>query len=123
MEKRRFVPKLKMVGLNKGQQARVIMHTLPKAVETTFDTGYGPDNNLKWEIDITLLEHPTQEPDKMVWQTTACVIRDEIMYLCNKQPNDKKLEELRKDLASVEWWIVADANGMISIVEGDKVEA
>ena len=117
MEKRRFGPKLKMVGLNKGQQAKVLMHTLPKAVETTFDTGYGPDNNLKWEVDITLLEHPTQEPGKMVWQTTATVIRDEIMYLCNKQANDKKLEELRKDLESCAWYIESDSNGMISLIE------
>jgi len=119
MEKRRFGPKLKMVGLAKGQEAKVIMHTLPKAVETTFDTGFGPDKNLKWEIDITLLEHPTQEPGDMVWQTTATVIRDEIMYLCNKQPDDKKLELLRKDLASSEWYIVSDVNGMISLLEGD----
>ncbi len=119
MEKRRFGPKLKMVGLNKGQKAKVLMHTLPKAVETTFETGYGPDNNLKWEVDITLLEHPTQEPGKMVWQTTAAVIRDEIMYLCNKQSDDKKLEELRKDLESVAWYIESDANGMISLIEAD----
>ena len=55
----------------------------------------------------------------MVWQTTATVIRDEIMYLCNKQPDDKKLELLRKDLASCEWYIVSDANGMISLIEAD----
>ena len=117
MEKRRFGPKLKMVGLAKGQSAKVLMHTLPKVVETTFETGYGPDNNYKWEIDITLLEHPTQEPGEMIWQTTATVIRDEIMYLCNKQADDKTLEALRKDLASCEWYIVSDANGMISLVE------
>ena len=116
MEKRRFGPKLKMVGLNKGQQAKVLMHTLPKAVETTFETGYGPDNNLKWELDITLLEHPTQEPGKMVWQTTAAVIRDEIMYLVNKS-NDKELPLLLKDLQSVEWYIISDANGMLSLEE------
>ena len=97
MEKKRFGPKLKLVGLNKGQQAKVLIHTLPKAVETTFDTGYGPDNNLKWEVDITLLEHPTQEPGDMVWQTTANVIRDEIMYLVNKSSN-KELPLLLKDI-------------------------
>ena len=84
-----------MVGLNKGQQAKVLMHTLPKAVDTTFETGYGPDNNLKWEVEITLLEHPTQEPGKMVWQTTAAVIRAKIMYLVNKS-NDKELVHLLK---------------------------
>jgi len=123
MEKRRFGPKLKMVGLAKGQSAKVLMHTLPKAVETTFETGYGPNNNLKWEIDITLLEHPTQDAGDMVWQTTATVIRDEITYLCNKLDKDKDLELLRKDLASCEWHIVSDANGMISLIEGDSVRA
>ena len=116
MEKRRFGPKLKMVGLNKGQQAKVLFHTLPKAVETTFDTGYGPDGNLKWEIDITLLEHPTQEPGDMVWQTTASVIRGEIMYLVEKC-KDKELPLLLKDLQSVEWNIISDANGMLSLEE------
>ena len=71
------------------------------------------------EVDITLLEHPTQEPGKMVWQTTATVIRDEIMYLCNKQPNDKQLEVLRKDLESCAWYIESDKNGMISLVEAE----
>ena len=116
MEKRRFGPKLKMVGLNKGQQAKVLMHTLPKAVETTFDTGYGPDGNLKWEIDITLLDHPTQEPGDMIWQTTAFVIRDEIMYLVNKC-KDKELPLLLKDIQSCEWNIISDANGMLSLEE------
>jgi len=116
MDKKRFGPKLKMNGLNKGQQAKVLMHTLPKAVETTFETGYGPDNNLKWEVDITLLEHPTQEPGDMVWQTTASVIRDEIMYLVNKS-NDKELPRLLKDMQSCEWYIRSDANGQLSIEE------
>ena len=92
------------------------MHTLPKAVDTTFETGYGPDNNLKWEVEITLLEHPTQEPGKMVWQTTAAVIRDEIMYLVNKS-NDKELVHLLKDIQSCEWYIISDANGMLSLEE------
>jgi len=116
MEKKRFGSKLKMVGLNKGQQARVLMHTLPKEVETTFETGYGPDNNLKWEIDITLLEHPTQEAGDMVWQTTANVIRDEIMYLI-KKCKDKELPNFLKDLQSCEWNIISDNNGRISIEE------
>tara|TARA_R100000963_G_C4621983_1_gene89229 strand:+ start:545 stop:904 length:360 start_codon:yes stop_codon:yes gene_type:complete len=118
MEKKRFGPKLKMNGLPKASKAKVLFHSLPKAVETTFDTGYGPDNNLKWEMDITLLEHPTQETlGKMVWQTTATVVRDELMYICNKQPNDKKLEGFLKDLESCEWNIVSDENGMISLEE------
>jgi hypothetical protein len=120
MEKRRFGPKLKMNGLPKATQSKVLFHSLPKAIETTFETGYGPDNNLKWEMDITLLEHPTQavtnEGMKMVWQTTASVVRDELMYLVNKS-SSKELPHLLKDLKSCEWNIVCDANGLISIEE------
>ena len=113
MEKKRFGPKLKMVGLNKGQQAKVKMHTLPKAVETTFDTGYGPDNNLKWEIDITLLEHPTQEPGKMVWQTTAEVIRKDIMSL------DWEDSTICADWARKKHWTIeTDETGIINLVSG-----
>jgi hypothetical protein len=117
MDKKRFGPKLKMNGLPKASQAKVLFHTLPKAIETTYDTGYGPDNNLKWEMDITLLEHPTQQTlGKMVWQTTAYVVRDEIMYLVNKT-SDKELTKLSDDFQSCEWYIVSDENGMISIQE------
>jgi len=53
----------------------------------------------------------------MVWQTTATVVRDELMYICNKQPNDKKLAEFLKDLESCEWYIVSDSNGLICLEE------
>ena len=82
MDKKRFGPKLKMEGLPKASKAKVNFLSLPKEIETPFDTGYGDNNNLKWEMEIELLEHPVQEVlGKMVWQTTAEVIRVEIMAL------------------------------------------
>jgi len=54
MEKKRFGPKLKMEGLPKASKAKVNILTLPKAVETPYDTGYGPDKNLKWEMEIRI---------------------------------------------------------------------
>ena len=61
MVKKRFGPKLKMEGLPKASKARVNFLSLPKEIDTPFDTGHGPNKNLKWEMDIELLEHPTQE--------------------------------------------------------------
>jgi len=117
MEKKRFGPKLKMEGLPKASKAKVNFLTLPKAVETPYDTGYGPDKNLKWEMEIELLEHPNQEVlGKMVWQTTAEVIRIEIMKLVNDS-NKKDLENLLKDLKSCEWYILCDATGQLNIEE------
>jgi len=114
MEKKRFGPKLKMDGLPKASKAKVNFLTLPKAVETNFDTGYGPDKNLKWEMDIELLEHPTQEVlGKMVWQTTAVVVRIELMALNHKESR----KDLIKDLTSCTWYICSDANGQIYIEE------
>ena len=111
-EKRRFGPKLKMEGLPKASKAKVLFNTLPKAVETTFETGYGPDKNLKWEMEIELLEHPTQEVlGKMVWQTTASVVRLELMALTHKEAR----KDLIKDLKSCQWYITCDANGQIAI--------
>ena len=49
MVKKRFGPKLKMDGLPKASKAKVKFLSLPKEIETTFDTGYGPKKNLKWE--------------------------------------------------------------------------
>jgi len=123
MDKKRFGPKLKMEGLPKASKAKVNFLTLPVAIETPFDTGYGPDKNLKWEMEIELLEHPTQEVlGKMVWQTTASVIRLEIMKLVNDftyEPNSNKkdLENLLKDLTSCTWYIICDATGQVSIEE------
>ena len=116
MEKRRFGPKLTMDALPKGSKAKVKFMSLPVAVETPFDTGHGPNKNLKWEMQIVLLEHPTQEVlGEMVWQTTASVIRLEIMGLINM--NLDTPEALLKDLKSCEWYITCDANGQIAIEE------
>ena len=114
MEKKRFGPKLKMEGLPKASKAKVNFLTLPKAVETPFDTGYGPSKNLKWEMEIELLEHPTQEVlGKMIWQTTAVVVRIELMALNHKEAR----KDLLKDFKSCEWYILCDATGQISIEE------
>tara|TARA_R110002051_G_scaffold134971_1_gene207938 strand:- start:411 stop:758 length:348 start_codon:yes stop_codon:yes gene_type:complete len=114
MSKKRFGPKLSMDGLPKASKAKVLFNSLPKAVETSFETGYGPDKNLKWEMDIELLEHPTQEVlGKMIWQTTANVVRVELMALNHKEAR----EDLIKDLKSCQWYIACDAKGQISIEE------
>jgi len=114
MEKKRFGPKLKMEGLPKASKAKVNFLTLPKAVETPYDTGYGPEKNLKWEMEIELLEHPTQEVlGKMIWQTTASVVRLELMALNHKEAR----KDLIKDLTSCTWYILCDATGQISIEE------
>ena len=114
MEKKRFGPKLKMEGLPKASKAKVNFLSLPREIETPFDTGYGPDKNLKWEMEIELLEHPVQEVlGKMVWQTTAQVIRIEIMVLNLKLAS----KNLLADLKSCECFIHCDANGQISIEE------
>jgi len=117
MEKKRFGPKLKMNGLPKASKAKVNFLSLPKEIETMFDTGYGENNNSKWEMEIDLLEHPNQEVlGEMVWQTTASVIRLEIMGLVTGGLiGDTK--HLLKDLKSCEWHITCDANGQISIEE------
>ena len=117
MEKKRFGPKLKMNGLPKASKAKVNFLTLPVEITTPFDTGYGENNNSKWEMEIVLLEHPGQEVlGPMVWQTTASVIRVEIVSLT--QDNSKKnVDALLNDLQSCEWYICSDANGHVSIEE------
>jgi len=110
-EKRRFGPKTTMKGLPKASVAKVNFLTLPKEVETSFDTGYGKNNNSKWEIEIELLKHPNQEPGVMVWQTTAQVIRKDIM--CLERTDDLLKDWMRKKA----WSIEADENGIINIVE------
>jgi len=117
MEKKRFGPKLKMEGLPKASKAKVNFLSLPREIETPFDTGHGPNKNLKWEMDIELLDHPTQDVrGLMVWQTTASVIRLEIIGLMDL--NDKKgLTALLDDLKSCIWHITCNANGQIAIEE------
>jgi len=117
MDKKRFGPKLKMEGLPKASKAKVNFLTLPVEIETPFDTSYGPDKNLKWEMEIELLEHPTQEVlGKMVWQTTAAVIRLEIMGLV-KGGLLGDTKKLLKDFQSCSWYILCDATGQVSIEE------
>jgi hypothetical protein len=114
MEKKRFGPKLKMEGLPKASKAKVNILSLPVEIETSFDTGYGPKKNLKWEMEIDLLDHPTMEVlGKMVWQTTAQVIRLEIMNLIN--PDTQK--DILKDFKSCEWYIISDETGQVCIEE------
>ena len=117
MEKKRFGPKLKMEGLPKASKARVKFLNLPIEIETSFDTGYGENKNSKWEIPIYLYEHPTMDvKGVMMWQTTAQVIRIEIMNLVN-EGTKKDTENLLKDLKSCEWHILCDATGQVSIEE------
>jgi len=117
MDKKRFGPKLKMEGLPKASKAKVNFLTLPVAIETPYDTGYGPDKNLKWEMEIELLEHPVQEVlGRMVWQTTAEVIRVEIMALVTNG-SIKDLDNLLKDFKSCKWNILCDATGQLNIQE------
>jgi len=114
MEKKRFGPKLKMDGLPKASKAKVNFLSLPKEIQTPFDTGFGEDKNSKWEMEIELLEHPTQEIlGKMVWQTTATVIRNEIMHLSETVGFSKILKEFKES----EWYITCDANGQIALEE------
>jgi len=110
-EKRRFGPKTTMKGLPKASVAKVNFLTLPKEVETTYDTGFGDNKNSKWEVDIELLEHPTQEPGIMVWQTVAEVIRVEIMGL--KHTAELKADWMRKKA----WSIETDEAGLVNIQE------
>ena len=111
MEKKRFGPKLKMEGLPKASKAKVNFLSLPVEIKTPFDTGYGEDKNSKWEMEIELLEHPTQEErGLMVWQTTASVIRLEVMKL---EQTKKILDEFKES----EWSIECDAKGQVSLVE------
>ena len=78
-------PKTTMNGLKKYESAKVKIFSLPVPVVTPFETGYNKEGKkeeggtYKWEMDIELLEHPTQEPGEMVWQTTAEVIRVDVI--------------------------------------------
>ena len=117
MEKRRFGPKLTMDALPKGSKAKVKFLSLPKEIETPFETGHGPNKNLKWEMKIVLLEHPTQEIlGDMVWQTTASVIRLDIAGLMNGK-DKKALTALLEDLQTNEWYIMCNPKGQLSIKE------
>ena len=123
MEKKRFGPKMTMDALPKGSKALVSFLNLPIPVMTIYETGFGadgkklPGGGFKWEMPIVLKDHPTQEArGVMVWQTTASVIREEIMNLVD-QGTKKDTENLLNDIKSCEWHIVCDGNGRISIEE------
>ena len=112
-----------MDALPKGSKALVSFFTLPKPVMTMYDTGFGAmgekmnGGGFKWEIEIDLLNHPTQEArGKMLWQTTATVIRVEIMNLIH-EGTKKDTENLLKDFMSCEWHITCDGNGQIALEE------
>ena len=113
MVKKRFGPRKRMHGLPKASSAKVNFLSIPKQIETSFDTGHGPNKNLKWEIEIELLEHPTQEPGSMVWQTTAEVIRKDIMNL-NWDDSLVCSDWSRKK----HWTIETDETGIINLVSG-----
>ena len=49
----------------------------------------------------------------MVWQTTATVIRNEIMHLSETVGFSKILKEFKES----EWYITCDANGQIALEE------
>ena len=111
MVKKRFGPRKRMHGLPKASVAKVNFLSIPKEIETSFDTGHGPNKNLKWEIEIDLLEHPPQEPGKMVWQTTAEVIRKDIMGL------DWEDSTICADWARKKHWTIeTDETGIINLV-------
>jgi hypothetical protein len=127
MEKKRFGPKMTMDALPKGSKALVNFLHLPIPVQTIHDTGFNEEGKpcdslldgggFKWEMPIYLKDHPTQEArGAMFWQTTATVIRVEIMNLINGGTK-KDTENLLNDLKSCEWNITCDNNGRISIEE------
>ena len=104
MEKISIGPKEVMKGLSKGETAEVNFLSLPKPVETNFTTGYhmdgekNVDGKAKWEIDIELLSHPNGTTGKMVWQTTAEVVRVDIMkYVSDDtKEHEKGFKDLNK---------------------------
>ena len=125
MEKRRFGPKSTMKKIPNNGKATVNFLSLPKPVISNFVTGFDIEGNeddkgkAKWEMNIELLEHPTMEVlGKMVWQTVAIVIREEIYGLVlacgDKTP---PLNELLKDLERNNWEIQVDERGLVNLQE------
>jgi len=121
MEKRTFGPKKRMTGLPKASKAVVKFLTLPKIIETEFDTGHGPNKKSKWEIGVEVLECPKESLSGlgvMVWQTTAEVIRVDIYNLVLECLEKKfKLSELLKDLQLNSWEIIRDEQGLTGLKE------
>ena len=102
MVKKTMGPKKVMRGLSKFETAKVNFLSLPKPVMTNFDTGYNMEGSkveggkAKWEIEIVLLEHPNGETGEMVWQSTAEVVRVDLMEW-NIQNDKGALKDLSKE--------------------------
>ena len=112
MVKKTIGPKKVMKGLSKFETAKVNFLSLPKPIMSNFETGYNMEGSkveggkAKWEIEIELLEHPNGETGKMVWQSTAEVVRVDLMEW-NIQ-NDKGA---LKDLSNEFHYIFQTASG------------
>jgi len=118
MEKREFKPVRRMEGLPKASKATVKFLTLPKMIETEFDTGYGPNKKTKWEMQVEVIKHPNGSKGEMAWQTTAEVIRVQIYNLVLECLETKfDLGELLKDLQLNKWEIIRDEQGLTGIKE------
>jgi len=116
-------PKPTMKGLPKASSAKINFLSLPKPIISDFITGWdingekNPEGFAKWEMNIDLLEHPNGTSGIMVWQTTAEVIRKDVMYLVESS-NAKELKEIETDLFQKNYWsIESDNNGVINLVE------
>ena len=117
MEKREFKPKRKMKGLDKASEATVKFLTLPKIVESEYETGYGPNKMSKWEIEIDIIEHPEGLKGNWFWQTTCEVVRVQIYNLVLECTSKKEKEDLRKDFSLNSWYIMRDEQGLTGIKE------
>jgi len=118
MEKRSFKPIRRMKGLDKASKAVVKFLSLPKMIETEFDTGFGPNNVSKWSIELEVIKHPNNILGKMEWHTTAEVVRLQIYGLVLEAGERKALlNELLKDLGTNNWEIERDEQGLTGINE------
>jgi len=118
MEKREFMPVRRMEGLPKASKATVKFLTLPKMIETEFDTGKGPNGKSKWEMQVEVIKHPNGSKGVMAWQTTAEVIRVKVYGLVLEALDNKfDLGELLKDLQLNNWEIIRDEQGLTGIKE------
>jgi len=118
MGKREFKPVKRMKGLDKASEATVNFLTLPKMIETEYDTGKGPNGKSKWELTIEVLEHPAGLKGEWVWQTTCEVIRVDIYNLVLECLEKKfKVSALLEDLQLNSWKIMRDEQGLTSLKE------
>jgi len=117
MEKREFKPKRKMKGLDKASEATVKFLTLPKIVESEFETGHGPNKMSKWEIEMDIVDHPAGLTGHWFWQTTCEVVRVQIYNLVLECKTKKEEEALRKDFSLNPWIIKRDEQGLTGLKE------